>query len=71
MRRVQRKDPSWSALAVQEQTQIDEVRDKWSQAANQGYEKAQFDLAVMFDLGQGTPSSYEDAVKWYQKAAAQ
>ena len=35
-RRRQRIDNSWSVLTAEEQKQIDEVVEKWSQAANQG-----------------------------------
>ncbi len=39
--------------------------------AEQGNADAQFNLALMYDNGQGVPQDYKQAVKWYTKAAAQ
>ena len=38
-------------------------------AAQQGYVRSQFILAVKLATGDGIPKDLEDAVKWYQKAA--
>lgn len=33
-------------------------------AAAQGYAKAQYNLGVMYDNGQGVPQDYAEAVRW-------
>ena len=43
----------------------------WRKAAEQGTAKAQNNLGVMYDKGQGVPQDYIEAVKWYRKAAEQ
>ena len=40
-------------------------------AADQGKADAQFDIGVMYEKGRGVAQSYQDAMLWYQKAAAQ
>ena len=35
------------------------------------YSKAQYNLGVMYDNGQGVPQDYNEAVKWYMLAAEQ
>ena len=42
-----------------------------SVAAEQGHAEAQFNLGVMYDIGQGVKQDYFKAVEWYQKAAEQ
>ena len=45
---------------------------KWyTKAAEQGHSLAQFNLAWMYDNGQGIEQDYKQAVKWYRKAAEQ
>ena len=39
--------------------------------AKQGDAKAQFNLGVVYERGQGVPQDYAEAVKWYRKAAEQ
>ncbi len=39
--------------------------------AEQGHAKAQYNLAVMFQYGQGVPQDYAQTRKWYRKAAEQ
>src|SRR5262249_53410150 len=39
--------------------------------AEQGEAWAQFNLAQMYDKGEGVPQSYAEAAKWYRKAAEQ
>jgi len=41
------------------------------QFADQGIAKAQYNLGVMYDKGQGVPQDYKEAVKLYRKAADQ
>ncbi len=40
-------------------------------AANQGHAKAQNNLGVMYDNGQGVPQDYKEAAKWFRLAADQ
>lgn len=43
---------------------------KWyAKAANQGYPKAQHNLALLYEDGRGVKQSYTEAAKWYAKAA--
>jgi TPR repeat protein len=39
--------------------------------AEQGSAVAQFNLGLMYDIGQGVPQNYPEAVKWYRLAADQ
>ncbi len=39
--------------------------------AEQGDAKAQHNLGVMYERGQGVPQDYAEAVRWYRKAAEQ
>ncbi|MBT5633763.1 MAG: sel1 repeat family protein, partial [Nitrospina sp.] len=39
--------------------------------AKQGVAEAQFHLGLMYDKGQGVPQNYDQAFKWYQRAAKQ
>jgi uncharacterized protein len=41
------------------------------QEAEKGDPVAQFDLALMYDLGRGVTRDYAEAMKWYRKAADQ
>ena len=41
------------------------------QQAEEGDPVAQFDLALMYDLGRGVTRDYAEAMKWYRKAADQ
>ena len=43
--------------------------DSLLRRANQGDVAAQFELALMCELGQGTPQDYGAAFKWYREAA--
>ena len=44
---------------------------KWySKAAEQGYAKAQNNLAVLYAMGQGVPQDYKQAHAWFSVAAA-
>ena len=40
-------------------------------AASMGHANAQFDLATLYDFGNGVPQNYAEAMKWYRKAAEQ
>lgn len=39
--------------------------------AEQGYGAAQWDIGLMYDLGQGVPQNYAEAIKWWRKSAEQ
>ena len=39
--------------------------------AEQGNARAQYNLGLMYDKGQGVPQDAQEAVKWYRKAAEQ
>ena len=43
----------------------------FSKAANQGHAKAQLNLAMMFENGEGTNRDLKKALEWYEKSAAQ
>jgi len=45
---------------------------KWLRlAAKQGYAKAQYNLGLIYNIGQGVLQDYKTAVRWYRKAAEQ
>ena len=45
---------------------------KWyRKAADQGYDRAQYNLGIMYYNGQGVPQDYSEAFKWLRKAAEQ
>ncbi|MDC0390761.1 sel1 repeat family protein [Candidatus Thioglobus sp.] len=44
---------------------------EWQPLADQGYAKAQYNLGLMHDNGNGVLKDDKQAVKWYQKAADQ
>jgi hypothetical protein len=41
----------------------------WSAAAGSGNAEADFDLGLLYDLGNGVPESAETAFRWYKRAA--
>ena len=45
--------------------------EEWTPLAEQGYPKAQFNLAYMYKNGQGVLQDYQTAAKWYTLAAEQ
>ena len=50
---------------------FDEALKWYRKAANQGYSKAQINLAFMYYYGKGVVSNYASAVTWFRKAAYQ
>tara|TARA_R100000306_G_C4270928_1_gene90124 strand:- start:110 stop:517 length:408 start_codon:yes stop_codon:yes gene_type:complete len=42
---------------------------QWKVLAEQGSDRAQFNLGVMYDEGEGVEQDYEEAANWYRKAA--
>ena len=57
------------------QTEVSEQKqptiEKLLQSAEQGDAKAQFNLGVMYDSGEGVPQDDHKALKWYRMAADQ
>lgn len=51
--------------------QFEGARQTCLAAAKDGNAYAEFNLAYMYDSGSGGPVNYEDALYWYEKAAAQ
>ena len=43
----------------------------WLPLAEQGDALAQFNLALMYEDGQGVPQDYQEAFKWYRLSAEQ
>ncbi len=41
------------------------------QLADQGYAASQYNLGLMYEIGQGVTQDYAEAVRWYRKAADQ
>jgi S1-C subfamily serine protease len=50
--------------------QVPELKETKARA-EQGDAEAQYNLAVMYDMGIGAPKNYTESGKWYAKAAAQ
>ena len=44
---------------------------EWQPLAEQGHAKAQYNLGLMYDNGEGVLKDDKEAVKWYRKAAEQ
>ena len=44
---------------------------EWKPVAMQGHAQAQYNLGVMYRVGQGVLQDYKEAVKWYKLAAKQ
>ena len=44
---------------------------EWQPLAEQGDARAQFDLALLYENGDGVPRDYAKARQWYEKSAAQ
>ena len=44
---------------------------EWKPLAEQGDIYCQYNMGLMYDLGQGVPQDYTEAFKWYRKAAEQ
>jgi hypothetical protein len=53
------------------QPDVRRILDNYRSLADSGDASAQFNLALMYDLGQGTPADQALATHWYAKAAAQ
>ena len=68
--------PSWSAdfykgLLAYNNGDYATAFEEWTPLAEQGDADAQYNLAIMYDNGQGVLQDYQTAVKWYTLAAEQ
>jgi len=43
----------------------------YTRAAEAGFSRAQYNIAAMYETGDGVPQDYVKAAEWYQKAAEQ
>jgi TPR repeat protein len=58
-------------LAAYKSGDLATVLREWEPLAKQGNAYAQFNLGLMFTVGQGVPQDYKASVKWYTLAARQ
>ena len=68
--------PSWSVdfykgLLAYNNGDYATAFEEWTPLAEQGDADAQYNLALMYDIGQGVLQDYQTAVKWYTLAAEQ
>ena len=61
------------ALGLNQAVWADDASDfrQTLQLAEQGVAKAQFNLGLMYHIGQGVRQDYAEAFRWYRKAAEQ
>lgn len=57
------------ALAAYEQRDYASAQRRLRPIAEQGHDRAQFNLGVLYDLGHGVPQGYSATASWYRKAA--
>ena len=60
-----------AGLAAYERGDYAAALKEWRPLAEQGHAGAQFDLAVMYDNGEGVAQDGAQAVAWYRRAAEQ
>ncbi len=67
--------PAWAGfdegLAAVKRGDYTTALREWRPLAEQGHAEAQFNLGVMYYIGEGLPQDYAEAVRWYRKAAEQ
>ena len=63
-RKVERLGGGWSNLPRELQREMDEVRELYEQAADQGHEVAMNNLGAMYGHGHGVAQSYVKARDW-------
>ena len=68
--------PSWGAdfdkgLTAAQNGDFATAFKEWTPLAEQGLAKAQFNLGVMYEYGDGVPQDYKEAVRLYRLAAEQ
>ncbi len=64
-------DPATECLDAFGKRDFDTAVAPCTKAAEQGHAKAQYNLGVMYDIGNGVPEDDAKAVEWYSKAAEQ
>lgn len=58
-------------LAAYQRSDYATTLEEWEPLAEQGYARAQSNLGVMYEQGQGVLQDYAEAVRWYLLAADQ
>ena len=66
---MERLGRGWSNLPRALQLEMDEVRELYEQAADQGHEVAMNNLGTMYENGYGVAQSYVKARDWLERAA--
>ena len=59
------------AFAAAQGGDFETAMDEWMPLAEQGFARAQYNIGVMYEMGEGAPQYYKTAVKWYTLAAKQ
>ncbi|MEC8099002.1 MAG: SEL1-like repeat protein, partial [Pseudomonadota bacterium] len=59
------------AFAAAQGGDFDTALIEWAPLAEQGFARAQYNVGVMHEMGEGVPKYYKTAVKWYTLAAEQ
>jgi TPR repeat protein len=67
---VARADQLGDALKAAQRGDFAVAATLWLPLARQGNVRAQYDMGVMYQHGQGVAQDYKQAAKWYQLAAA-
>ena len=57
-------EPVEDAFAAAQRGDFETALRLWRPLADQGYAKAQFNLGIMYDNGEGVPESDVQAYKW-------
>ena len=63
--------PFEDAVSARERGDYAAALREFRMLAEQGYAKAQNNLALLYANGEGVPQDHAEAVKWYRKAAEQ
>ena len=71
-RRQQMRGQPWQNMKKADRKKAGEIEASWQRAALEGNAGAQYNLAVLYSKGQGLlRKSFEEAARWYRKAADQ
>jgi TPR repeat protein len=65
------KNPGEDTNKSQVTSNVDPALKELTAKAEAGDRKAQYDLGLKYDHGEGVPQDYKEAAKWYLKAAQQ
>jgi TPR repeat protein len=66
-----RADQLGDALKAAQRSDFAVAATLWLPLARQGNVRAQYDMGVLYQHGQGVAQDYKEAAKWYRLAAAQ